>query len=66
MTIDLNASDYKVFLGMGTWECDATGLVCSLSFCWWKRTYTTDVNFNNYWVWTVVNVTDHQSGTWDW
>jgi len=65
-TFDISEDDYRVFIGMGRWECDATGLICAFNYCWWKRTYTTDVDWNNYWVWVEVIVTGHQFGTWDW
>jgi hypothetical protein len=57
--------DYWVFIGMGTWEADFTGLVCPSSRRWWKRRYTTDVNWNDYWVWRSVSVTGH-NGDWEW
>jgi len=67
-TFDITVGDdYWVLIGMGRWELDLTDLVCpNNSYPWWKRRWFTDVNWNNWYVWVAVTVTQHTSGTWDW
>ncbi|MFH1843109.1 MAG: hypothetical protein ABIF77_07850 [bacterium] len=59
-------AEYLVFIGLGTWECDATGLNCPLSRCWWERYYFTTQSWENFYPWVEVHVTGHESGAWDW
>ena len=57
-------SNYYVFIGIGTWDLD--NFFCSTPFNWFKRRYFTTADFLTYYVYTVVRVTEHYSGNWDW
>ena len=39
---------------------------CEPGFNWFKRAYLTDINSNTYYVWTDVEVHDHDGGNWEW
>jgi len=56
--------NYFVFIGIGIWDLD--NFLCSSQSPWFKRRFFTDVNFNTWYVWTVVQVSGHESGDWVW
>jgi hypothetical protein len=63
---DPGVNDYYVFIGIGKWETNDVGSCSDSESTWFKRTFATDQNFNLYWSWVVVRVTDHTSGDWEW
>jgi hypothetical protein len=64
-TFDITiGNNYSVYIGIGIWDLD--DFLCPFGSTWFKRRFFTDPGFNTYYVWTVVNVRDHQSGEWQW
>lgn len=57
-------NNYKVFIGIGTWDLD--NFSCPASRPWFKRRFFTDVSFQTWYVWNVINVTGHTSGDFLW
>ncbi len=58
--------NYWVMIGMGKWQMDLTYLNCSSVMPWWEMRYFTAPNYDTYYSWVAVNVTDHESGEWEW
>lgn len=58
--------DYLVFIGLGIWETDLVTGLCPSSSPWIKTRFFTDLNFNFYYVWNEVVVSDHFSDVWEW
>lgn len=58
-------NNYSVYIGIGIWDLD--NFTCSWNYPWFKRTFFTEAGtFQTYYVWKVVNVTNHTSGDWLW
>ncbi len=54
-------ANYAIYLGIGTWDMD--NFNCSYLSPFFKRTWFTDTNFNIHYVYTIVNINNHTSGT---
>jgi hypothetical protein len=58
-------NNYSVYIGVGIW--DLNNVTCSWNYPWFKRTFFTEAGtYQPYYVWAVVNVTNHTSGDWLW
>lgn len=64
-TFDITVGqNYYLFIGIGIWDLD--NFLCQYTHPWFKRRFFTDPSYYTYYVYTIVSVSGHEGGNWDW